>query len=134
MEKALCNPYYCIKGIARGYLNCSPFAALMLAIIIHIILRVTRTITMGIPIKMKHKGIARNIYSRIDNWKLSEALPFRLTQADSSLFDNQHIRGPIIAPKGKKKPAKAERWHNMAQFLSVSDNTLFSSMTIGYFY
>jgi len=34
-----------------------------------------------------------------------------------------------MPPNGKKKPAKDERWHNIAQFLSVSDNILFSSMT-----
>jgi hypothetical protein len=44
-----------------------------------------------------------------DNWKLSEFLPFVFTQDDSSLLDNQHISGPIIPPKGKKKPAKADR-------------------------
>lgn len=98
-----------MNGITSGYLKCSPFAALMLAIIIQITLSVKRTNTIGKPIMIKHKGMDRNIYSRIDNWKLSEALPFMLTQADSSLFDNQHISGPIIAPKGKKKPAKAER-------------------------
>jgi hypothetical protein len=58
---------------------------------------------------MKHNGIARTIYKSIDNWKLIEFRPFKLTQADSSLFDNQQISGPKIPPTGKKKPAKAER-------------------------
>jgi hypothetical protein len=118
-----------MKGIIRGYLNSSPFDALTLAIITQTTLRVPSTIIIGIPIIMKHKGKARKIYSSIDNWKLIAFLPFIFTQADSSLFESQHISGPIIPPKGKKKPAKAERWHNMAQFLSFSDNTLISSMT-----
>jgi hypothetical protein len=82
---------------------------LTLAIIIQIILRITRNAIIGIPIRIKHKGKTRTIYSNIDNWKLSAALPFTFTQDDSSLFDSQHISGPIIAPKGKKKPAKADR-------------------------
>jgi hypothetical protein len=101
--------YYCIKGITNGYLKSSPFAALTLAIMIQITLRVTSIIIIGIPIIMKHKGIARTIYNSIDNWKFREFLPFRFTQADSSFFDNQHISGPIIPPKGKKKLAKADK-------------------------
>jgi hypothetical protein len=101
----------------------------MLAIIMHTTLRVRRTNKMGNPIRIMHNGLISTMYSSIDNWKFMEAFPFICTQADSSLFDNQHIIGPIIAPKGKKKPAKADRWHNIDQFLSVSDNTLFSSMT-----
>jgi hypothetical protein len=58
-----------------------------------------------------------------------EDLPLMLTQVDSSLFDNQQIIGPKIAPKGKKKPAKADKWQSIDQFLSVSDSILFSSMT-----
>ena len=68
------------------------------------------------------------MYSSIDNWKLSEFLPFSLTHDDSSLLESQQISGPIIPPNGKKKPANDERWHNIAQFLSVSVNILFSSM------
>jgi hypothetical protein len=77
--------------------------------IMHITLRVPSNIIIGKPIIMKHKGIARTKYSRIDNWKLSAFRPFTFTHADSSLFDNQQISGPIIPPKGKKKPAKADR-------------------------
>ncbi|MDO9340554.1 MAG: hypothetical protein Q7T72_08515 [Bacteroidales bacterium] len=98
-----------MKGISRGYLKSSPFAALTLAIIIHITLRVTSKKIIGIPIIIKHKGITRTIYSNIDNWKLSEFFPFTFTQTDSSFLDSQHISGPIIPPKGKKKPAKADR-------------------------
>jgi len=100
---------YCINGIRRGYLKSSPLAALTLAIIIHTTLSVPSTTIIGIPIIMKQSGIARTIYSSMDNWKLIEFLPFKLTQADSSLFDSQQISGPKIPPKGKKKPAKAER-------------------------
>jgi hypothetical protein len=65
--------------------------------------------TIGMPIMIKHNGIARTIYSSIDNWKLSAAFPLIFTQDDSSLLVSQHISGPITPPKGKKKPAKAER-------------------------
>jgi hypothetical protein len=121
--------YYCINGIERGYVNNSPFEAFTLAMIKHIILSIPSKMTIGIPTIMKHKGIARTIYRSIDNSKLSEFLPFMFTQADSSFLDNQQISGPIIPPNGKKNPAKADKWHNIAQFLSVSDNILFSSMT-----
>lgn len=66
----------------------------------------------------------------MESWKFIEFLPFTLTHDESSLLESQQIRGPIIAPNGKKKPANAERWHNIAQFLSVSVNTLFSSMML----
>jgi hypothetical protein len=117
-----------MNGITNGYLNLSPLAAFTLAIITQITLRVISIKRIGNPIIMKQSGILRTIYSSIDIWKLSEFLPFSFTHADSSFFDSQQIRGPIIPPNGKKKPANDERWHNIAQFLSVSDNILFSSM------
>jgi hypothetical protein len=98
-----------MKGIRMGYLKNSPFDALMLAITRQIIFRVINNIIIGNPIIMKHKGIARTIYSSIDNWKLREAFPFKFTQSDSSLLDSQQISGPKIPPKGKKKLAKADR-------------------------
>jgi hypothetical protein len=64
---------------------------------------------IGNPIRMKHKGMDRTIYSSTDSWKLRDALPFILTHDDSSLLVNQQISGPITPPNGKKKPAKAER-------------------------
>lgn len=85
---------------------------------------------IGMPTIIIHKGMARTIYKSIDNWKLRDAFPFWSTHWDSSFFDNQHIKGPIIPPKGKKNPAKAERWHNIAQFLSDSDNSLISFIMI----
>ncbi len=98
-----------MNGIEIGYLKSSPFEALTLAIMIQITFRVTRNRIIGIPTIIRHKGAARTEYSRIDSWKLRAAFPFLLTHADSSLFDNQQISGPIIPPKGKKNPAKAER-------------------------
>ncbi len=92
--------------------------------------RKPRKITIGIPTIMKHKGIVRTIYNRIESWKLSDDFPFWSTHSDSSFLVNQQIRGPIIPPNGKKNPANAERWHNIAQFLSASDNSLISFMTI----
>jgi hypothetical protein len=83
--------------------------AFILAIIIHTILRIARQTIIGIPIIIKQSGIASTIYSSIDNWKFKEFLPLTYTQPDSSLFDNQQIRGPNVPPKGKKKPANAER-------------------------
>jgi len=65
--------------------------------------------TIGIPINIKHKGIAKTMYSSIDNWKLRDAFPFIFTQEDSSLLVSQQIRGPIIPPNGKKNIAKADR-------------------------
>lgn len=73
-------------------------------------------------------GIASTMYRSIDKLKFRAALPFRLTHAESSLRDNQKINGPIMPPKGKKKPANAERWQSIAQFLSDSVNSLFSSI------
>lgn len=93
---------YCINGIDNGYLNLSPFEALILAMITQTISRMLRNISMGIPIMMKQSGIARTIYKSMENWKLIEAFPFSLTHADSSFLDNQQISGPIIPPKGKK--------------------------------
>jgi len=45
----------------------------------------------------------------MDNWKLRDAFPFTFTHDDSSFFVSQQISGPITPPKGKKKPAKADR-------------------------
>lgn len=123
-----------MKGMARGYLKISPFAAFTLAIIIDITFSTPSIIMIGMPIIMKHNGIASTMYRSIDSWKLRAFLPLIFTQTDSSLLVSQQISGPIIPPKGKKKPAKAERWQNIAQFLSVSDNTLFSSMTFKYLF
>jgi len=50
-----------MNGIERGYLNLSPFEALTLAITMQMTFNVIRNITIGIPIKIKHKGIARTI-------------------------------------------------------------------------
>lgn len=119
---------YCINGIANGYLNLSPLEAFMLAMIMQTIFRTPRNITIGIPIKMKQRGNDSTIYNRIESWKFIEAFPFSFTQADSSFLESQQISGPIIPPNGKKKPAKAERWQSIAQFLSVSDKFLISSM------
>jgi hypothetical protein len=52
---------YCTNGITRGYVKDSPFAALTLAIITHITLRIPSIIIIGIPIIIKHNGIARTI-------------------------------------------------------------------------
>ena len=41
----------------KGYLNSSPLEALMLAMTMQTILRVPNKISIGIPIKIKHKGI-----------------------------------------------------------------------------
>jgi len=82
--------------------------ALTLARIIQITFKIPRKMIIGIPIRMKHKGITRIIYSSIDSWKFIDAFPFTFTHDDSSLLVNQQISGPIIPPKGKKKPAKAE--------------------------
>ena len=115
--------------MARGYLNSSPFEALTLAIIMQTIFRITRVKMMGNPIIMKQSGTTRTIYKSNESWKFNEAFPFSFTHVDSSFLDNQQIKGPIIPPKGNRKPAKAARWQNIAQFLSVSDNTLISFMT-----
>lgn len=92
-----------------GYLKISPFAAQMLAITIQITFRKPKMIIMGIPTRIKHRGIARTIYRSIESWKFIEAFPFSSTHIDSSFLDSQQIRGPIIPPKGKKKPAKADK-------------------------
>jgi hypothetical protein len=83
--------------------------ALTLAMITQITLRVPIKITIGIPMIIKQRGMQRTIYSSIDNWKFRDAFPFSFTHDDSSLLVNQQINGPITPPKGKKKPAKAER-------------------------
>jgi hypothetical protein len=115
-----------------GYLNNSPLGAFTLAIITQITFNIIRIPIKGNPIIMKHNGLTSTIYKRIESWKFREFLPFIFTHEDSSFLVSQQIRGPIIPPKGKKKPANADRWHNIDQFLSVSDNTLFSSITIKY--
>lgn len=51
--------FYWIKGIDSGYLNLSPFEALTLAITMQTTFSVPRNIIIGMPIKRKHKGIAR---------------------------------------------------------------------------
>ncbi len=102
-------PSYCIKGIDNGYLNSSPLDDFTLAIIIHTTFSVTSTKIMGIPIIIKHKGIASTIYRRIESSKLSEDLPLKSTHCDSSFLESQQIKGPIILPNGKKNPANAER-------------------------
>jgi hypothetical protein len=94
------------------------------------IFRTPRKIIIGMPMIIRQRGAARIIYNSIDNWKFNEALPFWFTQSDSSFLDNQQISGPMIPPKGKKKPANPERWHNIAQLRSDSDNSLISLMTI----
>jgi hypothetical protein len=91
-----------MKGMEIGYLYLSPFAALTDAMITQTSSRTARKIRMGIPTIMKHRGNASTIYRSIDIWKFRDALPFSLTQADSSFFDSQQISGPIIPPKGKK--------------------------------
>lgn len=122
--------YYCINGIERGYLNTSPRAALMLPIVMQTIFKMPSAITIGIPIKMIIRGRASMMYSSIERLKFMAALPFMFTQAESSLLDNQKISGPMIPPKGKKNPANAERWQSMAQFLSDSVKSLFSSISV----
>jgi len=67
---------YCMKGIETGYLNSSPFEAFTLPIITHMTFRKPRNITIGMPTIIKHRGIARTIYSKIEIWKFSEDFPF----------------------------------------------------------
>ncbi len=118
-----------MNGIEIGYRNSSPLEAFTLAIIMQITFRNTRKTTIGMPTMMTQRGIVRTMYSSIERLKLSDAFPFLSTHSDSSFLVNQQIRGPMIPPNGKKNPAKAERWHNIAQFLSVSDNSMISFMT-----
>jgi len=65
-----------MNGIAIGYLNSSPFEALTLAIMMHIIFIIIRKIRIGIPTMIIQSGAARIIYRSMDSWKLSEFLPF----------------------------------------------------------
>ncbi len=65
-----------MNGIVTGYLNSSPLGAFTLAIMIQMTFRNTRKITIGNPTIIKHKGIDRTIYSKIEIWKLSDAFPF----------------------------------------------------------
>ena len=96
-----------MNGMASGYLNSSPFDALTLAITMKIILSSRSTAMIGNPMIIKHNGMVSKIYRSIENWKLSDAFPFSFTQVDSSRFDNQMTRGPIIPPNGIKYPANA---------------------------
>ena len=50
-----------MNGIDNGYLNLSAFDALILAMMTQITLRKIKKITIGIPIKMKKRGMARTI-------------------------------------------------------------------------
>ena len=52
---------YWIKGIDNGYLNVSPLAALTLAIMMQITLNVPSKAMIGIPIIIKHNGMASTI-------------------------------------------------------------------------
>lgn len=52
---------YCINGITSGYLKSSPLGALTLAMITQITLRVPINIIIGMPMIIKHRGIARTI-------------------------------------------------------------------------
>lgn len=122
--------YYWIKGMETGYLKSSPFDAFILAIMIQMTLRTTRVMMIGMPTMIKQSGAARTVYRSIDISKFIDALPLRSTHCDSSFLDNQQIRGPIILPKGKKNPANADRWQNIAQFLSLSDNSMISFMML----
>jgi hypothetical protein len=56
----LMNDYW-INGIDNGYLNVSPLEPFMLAIIMQITLRTPRNIIIGMPIIIKHNGMARTI-------------------------------------------------------------------------
>ncbi|MCX6333798.1 MAG: hypothetical protein NT092_05775 [Bacteroidia bacterium] len=81
------------------------------------------------PTIIKHSGMIRIQYNNIDRLKFMDAFPFSSIQADSSFRDTQHISGPITPPKGiGKKLANPERWQSIAQFLSDSDKTLFSTL------
>lgn len=101
--------YYCIKGIESGYLKTSPRAALMLPIVMQTIFKMPSAITIGIPIIIIIRGKASIMYSSIERLKFIAALPLMFTQAESSLRESQKISGPMMPPKGKKKPANAER-------------------------
>lgn len=59
--------YYWMNGIVTGYLNSSPLEAFTLAIIMQITFRKTRKTIIGIPIRIKHRGVARTIYNKTDN-------------------------------------------------------------------
>lgn len=98
-----------MKGITSGYLNSCPWEAFTPAMIIHTTFKIEMAMIRGIPITIKHSGIASIIYNNMDNWKFIAFLPFRLSQTDSSRFESQQIRGPITPPNGKKKPAKADK-------------------------
>jgi hypothetical protein len=65
-----------MKGIVIGYLNSSPFEALTLAIMMHIIFIIIRKIRIGMPTMIIHRGATRIIYRSMESWKLSEFLPF----------------------------------------------------------
>jgi len=109
-QGTLGTPNYCIKGIAKGYLNLSPLDAFMLATMIQITFSVISMPINRKPIKMKHKGATRIQYNKIDRLKFIAVLPFSSTQAESSFLESQQISGPMTPPKGiGKKLAKPER-------------------------
>src|SRR5512133_2886125 len=98
-----------MNGIETGYLKTSPFEAFIDATTTQISLRTIRDRMIGIPISIKHRGIASTMYISVESWKLSAAFPLKSTHADSCLRDIQQTIGPIMPPRGKKYPAKAER-------------------------
>jgi len=98
-----------MKGIARGYLNSSPFEALIEAIVTQTISNIHNVRRSGIPTIIRQRGAMRTVYSSIESWKLREALPFSFTHVDSSRRLSQQIKGPRIPPKGKIKQAKDDK-------------------------
>lgn len=56
-----------MKGIDNGYRYLSPFEALTDAMITQITSSMERNAMMKMPIIIKQRGIARTIYSNIDN-------------------------------------------------------------------
>ena len=114
--------------MVNGYLNSSPFEAFILAITMKTTLIIKSIPIKGIPTTINTRGLMSIIYRRIDRLKFSAAFPFSLTHNDSSLLDIQQINGPMIPPKGKTNPAKADRWQSIDQFLSVSVSTRISFM------
>jgi hypothetical protein len=94
--------YYCINGIAIGYLNLSPLAVLILAMMTMInFSNISKPINRK-PTIIMHKGATSIVYSKIDRLKFKAAFPFSSIHADSSFLESQQISGPIIPPKGKK--------------------------------
>lgn len=124
---------YWIKGMEIGYLKLSPLEALILASITHTSSSIINAPKNTNPIIMNIRGTQTSVYNNMDNWKLSEALPFSSIKGDSYLFDDQQIRGPIIPPKGTTTLANELRWQNIAQFLSDSVKTLISVISVIYY-